>query len=980
MFRVSIDKQGMQMLYVLLMLYSLFFSSCVQASEGIVWMKQYGGSGDDVLYSSIKTLDNCILLVGKSNSFTDTHYEIYVVKIDQNGELLWSKTYGDEVMEYDDAGYSAIETSDGYLITGKIVSEVGIGDDVFLLKIDHNGNKKWIKNYGGNAWDWGNDLLQNPDNSIIILGTTQDFAFSYYETLVIKTDANGNELWRRAYEDSGHLYPSSIIRTPDNNYLITGTATDGTNKYADVFVLKIDANGNSIWFKKYGGINRESGNKIIQTSDGYVVIGSTNSMGSGKYDIYLIKIDNNGNVMWETTIGSPEDDHGYHIQENSEGMLIATGGTFRDPSRSMDLYLAILSSEGNVTYEKTYGTEQYDCGIATHLFSENIYYITSNLGSRNHNFYVVKISLQPFELILQSQFGDTFGMGTYYFGSIPIFGVTEETVYVGTDIRYIFEGWESTQNGGYTGPNNPAQISIQNDVTQTAIWQKQYYVRVNVPAGSTASEASGWFNEGELVKIYPSIDYGLKFNKWEGEGLGSYTGNNLRAEITINGPITQTLVLDTIPIYQLDVHSEFSKTVGSGEYYEGSWVDFDINLKVVYLDNYTRYVFEKWSSYSENGYNGNDCPAKIRLLNDVTQDAVWKKQYYVNVSCNLPNVDIFESGWYDEGKEIQIFCEPYKGYKFSGWLGEGIGSYSGAEKTFSLFLESSIVERASITIADSYVLRIISEYGSVPESTLYYEDTNAILSIGTDIIYLSNNTRARFNGWKAHSNDGYTGDEKNVTITITSDIVEEAIWVKQYYVSSTDSSIELWKDEDTILELPLNTSGLLIPVSKVYKVGSSVIEESILIDRPTVIQVSTRRSYLNVIILAILTTTLGTFYQYRSHRLTLVAKKSEIMKDVLRNDSLSLIDIASVYDLSYTKANAIATELGKNEKIIYDLRSLTLYTNNGMAKSIKNTLYNFGEIEFSRLQKILEVKDDILYSVIQSDNQIIIENNRVKLN
>ena len=98
---------------------NMHFSSYIHAYEGLEWIKQYGGDGDDILHNSIKTSDNCLLLVGESDSYSDNNYDIYIVKIDQTGELLWSKTFGDERMKNDDAGYSVKETSDGYLITGK---------------------------------------------------------------------------------------------------------------------------------------------------------------------------------------------------------------------------------------------------------------------------------------------------------------------------------------------------------------------------------------------------------------------------------------------------------------------------------------------------------------------------------------------------------------------------------------------------------------------------------------------------------------------------------------------------------------------------------------------------------------------------------------------------------------------------------------------------------------------------------------------
>jgi hypothetical protein len=954
------------------------FSSYVKANHGLIWTKYIGGKGNDELHSSIYTTDNCLLLVGESNSFTDNDYDIYVAKVDLNGNLLWNITHSDPVLSEDDAAYQAIETRDGYIITGKITSLEGIGDDVLVLKLDKNGNKLWSKNIGGNSWDWGNDLIQLPDNTILILATTQDFFRSPYDPWLINIDSSGNELWKKRFKYPDDQYPTTILTDSNQDLLILGTTSSTTGSKSNIFLLKTDSSGHEIWYKEYGGPEKETASKIVPYGNDFLITGTTNSYGAGRNDAYIIKIDANGNIQWEKTVGSPSDESSENIGVNS-GTIIITSNTFKNSGNSQDQYLITLNSNGDTIFNQTYGTTVYEKAINTHPINQNTYYITGNKGTNNKDISITKINLETHRLRIDSTVGNTYGAGNYYLGATPVFGVPEEIVYEGNHIRYLFKGWTSANNGGYNGQNNPAQITIQNDVTQIATWQKQYYVKINSPNGSTTSVSSGWFNEGDHVTIHASIEDGFTFNEWEGLGPGSYTGTNQKADLTILGPITQTLILGNVSRYHLELISEYSETIGSGEYYEGTWVDFDITQKEFYLDNSTRYVFERWTSSSENGYNGIEPANEIILMNDITEQAVWKKQYYVNISSNIPNADFFETGWYDEGSELRLFCDPDEGYKFTGWQGEGIGSYSGSESTFSLTLEAPICEKANITEANSYVLRILSEYGDVPESTLYYEDTKVNLSIKSEIIYLSNNTRVRFVGWRTYSEEGYTGDKNGVNMQITSDIVEEAVWIKQYYISSSDSSLNSWVDENTVLELPHNTTGIIIPVSKVYKVGSSVIKDSIVVSDAVVIQVSTRRSYLNVLFLAIFTIFSGSIYQYRKYKIKLDAKKNQIMNHVLLNASISLLDISTNYDLTFSKANEVAAELGQNENIFYDFQSLTLFTHNGMAMMIENTLRDFGAIELNRLAQIMGIKDDLLYSIVQSDENIIIENNIVKL-
>ena len=687
-----------------------FINGIAFGSTGVEWTKSYGGIGDEVLHASLYTSDNCFLLVGESDSFTDNHYDVYIAKINQNGVLLWNTTYGGEGLTEDDCAYAVIEISDGYLITGKTISLDGIGDDVLLLKIDKNGNKLWVQHFGGNAWDWGEDLLQTNDNSFLIAGTTQSFYGSPYEIYLIKCDSNGNRIWRKTYSYSDNQYTSSIISV-SGNYFIVGTTKETTGVTSDIFLLKIDAEGKEVWYKQYGGSEKETAANIIQSGNHFIITGTTNSYGNGRNDVYVIKVDLNGNIIWEKTVGSPSDESSQHVQVIS-GTIIITGNTFKETGNSLDPYLITLDGNGKLSFNQTYGTKTYEKAISTHVVGSDTYYLTGYQGSNNHNFMITKISLSTFSLNINTQVGEVYGAGLYYLGASPVIGLTEETVNEGSRIRYLFNGWSSTTNGGYNGLENPVQLSIQNNIIQTANWQKQYYVEISTEGEGETNGVSGWYDEGILVTIESTANGENELLQWTGQGPGSYTGTASTAKIQVNGPVYETAEFGIHPVWDVIIESEYGIVYGSGSYREGDEVNIELTQDKIQLSSTERVVFTGWSNPTEEGHTGAQLEATFIVSEDTTQVATWKTQYYVEFE-NPKHGTAPQSGWFDAGANIPLSSSPNPEYQFDHWEITTNGQTTTIEKEERLLVNSGVKVVAVITLIPKPNYTLIAIIGSV---------------------------------------------------------------------------------------------------------------------------------------------------------------------------------------------------------------------------------------------------------------------------
>ncbi|MCK4584814.1 hypothetical protein KAU13_05300, partial [candidate division WOR-3 bacterium] len=214
---------------------------------------------------------------------------------DQEPDFLWTKTYGGSNQ---DRGYSVQQTSDGgYIIAGWTESFGAGGEDVYLIKTDSLGDSLWTKTYGYSTSDFGYSVQQTTDGGYIIVGCTYPFGAAFVDVYLIKTDADGNPLWTNEYggefSDLGH----SVQQTSDGGYIIAGKTTSFGLFDSDIYVLKTNSNGDTLWTKTYGGPDVESGTAVQQTSDGgYIISGATKPFGPGDGDVYLIKTDENGDT------------------------------------------------------------------------------------------------------------------------------------------------------------------------------------------------------------------------------------------------------------------------------------------------------------------------------------------------------------------------------------------------------------------------------------------------------------------------------------------------------------------------------------------------------------------------------------------------------------------------------------------------------------------------------------------------------------
>ncbi|MFA5300733.1 MAG: T9SS type A sorting domain-containing protein [Lutibacter sp.] len=331
-------------LFIITMLIFIGLSTKAQTT----FQKTYGQTYDNVGYSVQQTTDGGYIIGGCTSNLGWDEENVYLIRTNSFGDTIWTKTFGGTAV---DQGFSVMQTTDaGYVIAGTANSFEPFGD-VYLVKTNVNGDTLWTKTYGGPNSDAGNAVQQTTDGGFIIAGSTSSFGVTVENVYLIKTDVNGDAMWTRTFGGSGFDYDEaySVQQTTDGGYIIVGKTTSFGAGYYDVYLIKTDDNGDLIWSKTFGGMNDDYGMSVKQTTDGgYIIAGYTKSFGAGNYDVYLIKVNANGNMLWSKTFGGPNIDVGNAVQQTTDGGFIIAGST------EENVYLIKTDVNGDMLWSKTF--------------------------------------------------------------------------------------------------------------------------------------------------------------------------------------------------------------------------------------------------------------------------------------------------------------------------------------------------------------------------------------------------------------------------------------------------------------------------------------------------------------------------------------------------------------------------------------------------------------------------------------------------
>lgn len=307
------------------------------------------------------------------------------------GKTHWAKTFGGSSYE---VAKAITTTSDDSLVVAGYTHSYGNGsNDMYILRLDTNGNKIWAKTFGGSKTDDANAITTLSDGSLVVAGTSYSYGNGEGDMYILRIDANGNKVWAKTFGGSKVEHANAIATLSDDSLVVAGI-TDSYGIGNDMYIIRVDANGNKIWEKNFGGNSSESAYAIATyLNDNTIVAGATHSYGNGESDMYVLRLDASGNKIWEKSFGKASFDNVSAVTILSNGRIILAGDTHLDSYGDPKYYVLCLDDKGNKIWEKTFSGSNYDIAKAvTTLPDDSIVIAGYNYPSNDdEDFYLVRL-------------------------------------------------------------------------------------------------------------------------------------------------------------------------------------------------------------------------------------------------------------------------------------------------------------------------------------------------------------------------------------------------------------------------------------------------------------------------------------------------------------------------------------------------------------------------------------------------------------
>ena len=319
----------------------------------ITWQRAWGGPDWDDPATVVATSDGGYLLAGSTKSFGRGERDVWVLKVDAFGVDQWQKTSGESFV---DMAWDAVESTDGTFVVAGFTQDVSDVSDAqaWILTLNPDGQAQRERTYGGPGWEEARSIVQTSDGGYAFAGSTESFGAVGEDGWIVKLDTRDGIEWEKRYGGPEREYFLSLAPTSDGGFVAAGGTYPGGGQ-PDAWVMRLDGTGEVLWQERLGGLDHDLALAAAELDDGSVLVsGITHSMGAGFQDAWLIRLDPFGAVLWQKTYGGGNQEGATAPASTPDGGIAIGGFTDSFGAGLGDLWLLKLDEAGNV------GT---DCGL-----------------------------------------------------------------------------------------------------------------------------------------------------------------------------------------------------------------------------------------------------------------------------------------------------------------------------------------------------------------------------------------------------------------------------------------------------------------------------------------------------------------------------------------------------------------------------------------------------------------------------------------
>lgn len=359
---------------------------------GASFQKTYGRAGYNYGRCAYQTGDGGYIILGNTSALSGST-DIYLIKTDTAGKIKWEKIIGGTEVEW--ANDFKITPDKGFIIAGYTNRNFTNGYDALLVKTDSTGTVEWEKTFGGAGWDMAYSIAVDKNNNYILAGETFSNSFGNADVYIIKTDAAGDTLWTKHYGGTGSDIAYSVDTTFFSGYLVAGITRKATDTTYDAYLLKIRSNGDTVWTRKYGDTLDDKFYCARQIDDSsYITCGTTQNFGAVNYDPWILKFDTLGIQKWMQLSVNTGNEEFFDIKKSWKNNLVTTGYTSSWGAGVEDIMASTYDNISGFFIEgHNFGGQNCDKTFSINLTSDSCYVCTGtteSFGLGLSNIYFIK--------------------------------------------------------------------------------------------------------------------------------------------------------------------------------------------------------------------------------------------------------------------------------------------------------------------------------------------------------------------------------------------------------------------------------------------------------------------------------------------------------------------------------------------------------------------------------------------------------------